>query len=274
LGSSAVNAKCMALLLAMASFGGAQPIQFAPVSQDIIYARLKSFSSMNLQRETTIRELFEEVGCGGDSISEVIAKGVKETDVVCTKGGNSDSTIIVGAHFDKVDAGDGVVDNWSGASLLPSLYQGLVAAPRSHTFVFVAFAGEEKGLLGSKAYVKQLGKDIARIKAMVNMDTLGLSDTKMWVSHADKDLATWLGSVAATMKLPVAAVNVEKVGSADSESFRERKIPAITVHSVTQDTWPILHSPRDTMAAIQVDAYYRTYQLVLGYLAYLDYKLQ
>jgi Iap family predicted aminopeptidase len=262
----------VALLIAIASFAAAQ-IRFAPVSKDIVYARLKSYSDINSQREIVIRELFEEAGCADDSISEVPVKGVKETDLVCTKAGNSDSTIIVGAHFDKVDVGDGVVDNWSGASLLSSLYQGLTVAPRSHTFAFIAFAGEEKGLLGSKAYVKQLGKDTGRFKAMVNMDTLGLADTKVWVSQADKDLVTWISSVAATMNLPVAPVNVEKVGSADSESFRERKIPAITIHSVTQETWRILHSPRDTMAAIQLDAYYRTYQLVLGYLAYLDFKL-
>ena len=35
--------------------------------------------------------------------------------------------IVLTSHNDKVDVGDGVVDNWSGASLLPSLFQSLAA---------------------------------------------------------------------------------------------------------------------------------------------------
>jgi hypothetical protein len=252
----------------------AQQLQFTPVSQDVVYARLNSFSTKNAERERTIRRLFVEAGCPEDALSEVPVDHVHETDLACTKSGESDQEILVGAHFDMVDVGTGVVDNWSGASLLPSIYQGLTALPRKHTFVLVAFAGEEKGLLGSKAYVKQLGKDETRIKAMVNLDTLGLDDTKVWVTHADKDLVTGISAVAHTMKLPIAAVNVDKVGSADSESFRDAHIPAITIHSLTQETLGILHSPRDQPKDIHMDAYYRSYQLVLGYLAYLDFKLE
>jgi Zn-dependent M28 family amino/carboxypeptidase len=37
--------------------------------------------------------------------------------------GESDSEIIVGGHFDFVDHGQGIVDDWSGVALLPSLYE-------------------------------------------------------------------------------------------------------------------------------------------------------
>jgi Iap family predicted aminopeptidase len=272
LGSSAVNAKCVALLLAIASFGGAQPIQFAALPQDVIETRLKSFSNKNAERERTIRRLFADAGCAEDSISDVRVPHVKEPDVICTTPGESDAAIAVGAHFDMVDVGSGVVDNWSGASLLPSLYQGLATIPRRHTFIFIAFTGEERGLLGSKEYVRQLHHDTSRIKAMVNMDTLGLTETEVWVSRADPKLVKLMSSVAAYMKLPVSAMNVDKVGSSDSESFREAHIPAMTIHSLTQSTLRILHSPNDQIREIRLDAYYRTYQLVLGYLATLDQR--
>ena len=42
----------------------------------------------------------------------------------------------------------GAVDDWSGAVMLPSVYQSLKSKARRDTFVFVAFAGEEGGLLG------------------------------------------------------------------------------------------------------------------------------
>jgi hypothetical protein len=108
---------------------------------------------------------------------------------------------------------------------------------------------------------------------MVNMDTLGLAETEVWASHADPTLLRLLGVAATATQLPVSGVNVDGLGSTDSESFREKKIPSITIHSLTQATIPVLHSPKDRIEAVQRDQYYRTYQLVLAYLAVLDQKL-
>jgi Zn-dependent M28 family amino/carboxypeptidase len=140
--------------------------------------------------------------------------------------------------------------------------------------VFIGFTAEEEGEIGSKFYVKQLSKEQkTAIRAMVNMDTLGVSSTKVWQSHADKELSNLLGQLAGAMKLPLAGVNVEAVGSTDSEQFRDAGIPAMTIHSITQETWPILHSPRDQLAAIKLDDYYQTYRLIAAYLSFIDTKL-
>lgn len=259
---------------AIASLAAAQQIQFDPVSQDIVDQRVHAFTKKNATRAAALHRLFEDAGCAGDALADQPVKGMHEPNVVCTQRGETDAVIVVGAHFDLVEAGQGVVDNWSGASLLPSLFQGLSKIPRKHGFVFVGFTGEEKGLVGSKAYVKQMGDSLAHVQAMVNMDTLGLSDTKIWASHADPSLVDWAAATASTLKLPVGVVNVDQVGSSDSESFRERRIPAITIHSLTQDTLRILHSPKDRIEALHIDEYYRTYRFVLGYLAVLDEKLK
>lgn len=122
------------------------------------------------------------------SASPPSANFSKTPNLICTLAGATKLVIVVGAHFDQVENGFGVVDNWTGASLLPSLYQGMADVPRRHTFRFVAFSGEEKGLVGSRAYVKQLGKARESDIAMVNMDTLGLAETEIWASHADPRL--------------------------------------------------------------------------------------
>ena len=80
-------------------------------------------------------------------------------------------------------------------------------------------------------------------------------------------------SVTKAMSLPVSAVNVDKVGTTDSESFAEKKIPSITIHSLTQETLRVLHSQRDDMSAIKMNEYYDSYRLIAGYLAYLDHML-
>lgn len=260
----------------MVALGSAQTtkIDFHPVEKELLLARMRDVPEKNSDRQKKAKALFLAAGCG----AEVTEQKVKSTDysnVICRLRGETDEVIIVGAHFDKVPRGSGAIDNWSGASMLSSLYQSLVGAPRRHTFVFVAFCEEEHGLVGSDFYASHMVKeDIERTEAMVNLDTLGLSPTKVWVHRADKNLVAALASVAYSLKLPVSEVDVERVGSADSESFASKRIPRITIHSLTQETFPILHSNRDTLQQLQPGEYYDTYRLLSGYLAYLDVTLQ
>jgi Zn-dependent M28 family amino/carboxypeptidase len=225
----------------------------------------------NPEREKVLETLFEEAGCKGDQLAEQPVKGSRTPNVICTLKGADEATVVVGAHYDKVDIGNGVVDNWSGASLLPSLFQGLRTKPHRVTFVFIGFSSEEKGLIGSRFYADRLSKEQRQtLRAMVNLDSLGLSDTKVWLSYADKKLAAAAFKVAGALNLPLAAVNVEQVGLSDASSFREKKIPTIDFHSVTQETLPILHSVRDTFAAIRLPAYQNSYILLAAYLTHLD----
>jgi Zn-dependent M28 family amino/carboxypeptidase len=188
--------------------------------------------------------------------------------------GQTVSRILVTAHTDHVEAGDGTVDNWSGASMLPDLYQSLRAAPRRHTFVFIGFTKEEDDLTGSRFYAKGLTPgEKAKISALVNMDSLGLASTAVWLSHADPELAKMAGRVARTTKLPLEAVNVDGLGQSDAEAFAGLHIRSITFHSVRQQSWPILHSDQDTFRAIHADDYYDSYHFLTAYLAWIDREL-
>lgn len=108
---------------------------------------------------------------------------------------------------------------------------------------------------------------------MVNMDTLGLGPTEVWVSYSDKQLTAAVAAIANVLKLPISGMNVERVGSTDSEQFARRNIPRITIHSLSQNTLPILHSPRDNLSALRLDDYYASYRLMAAYLAYIDTML-
>jgi Zn-dependent M28 family amino/carboxypeptidase len=258
------------LVSSAAAFTGLKYVLFG---RDLIESRVKSFSRNDTKREEILKNMFVEAGCG-EHISELAVDRVKQPDLVCILPGQTDRVIIVGAHFDHVDAGDGVVDNWAGASLLPTLYQGLRTAPRQHTFVFVSFSGEEKGELGSRAYVKNMSNDdVEKTSAMVNMDTLGLGPTEVWVSHSEKQLTMAVAAIAQVLKLPISGMNVERVGSTDSEQFARRNIPRITIHSLTQSTLHILHTPRDNLSALRLDDYYDSYRVMAAYLAYIDTML-
>lgn len=247
----------------------AEGIRFHSFPRDVIEQRLKLATPDNKERFLRLRTLFLEAGC---NVTEQIVSKKGEPNIICALKGETDRVIIVGAHFDANSPG--VADNWSGAALLPSLFQSLGSAPRRHSFVFVGFTDEEKGLLGSKKYVKEMTKEFqARAVAMINFDTLGLSTPNVWVSRSDKTLVGWLQAAAEFAKLKLSGVEIAQVGSTDSESFAPTKIPRITISSVTQETLGILHSPKDTLDVIQMADYYDTYKLLALYLALLDVRL-
>ncbi|HEY7683071.1 MAG TPA: M28 family peptidase [Gemmatimonadales bacterium] len=95
--------------------------------------------------------------------------------------------VIVGAHYDHLGLGNfgsldpdstgmvhnGADDNASGASALIDIASKLAVSPPSRTVVFIAFSGEEAGLLGSDFYVKHPVFPLARTYAMVNLDMVG-----------------------------------------------------------------------------------------------------
>lgn len=251
------------------------PVQFRLASREEIEAHLKSFSIKNSEREALVRKWLAEAGCKDSDLTEQPLERKLPPNVICVWPGETTEVILVGAHTDHTtDFGEGVVDNWTGASLLPSLLYSLSAQPRRHTFVFIGFAAEESGLVGSAYYAKHLSDEQrAHIAGMVNLDSLGMGPTEVWSTHADKTLLDALAAVSAATKLPVSAMNVDNVGSADSESFAPYHIPRITLHSVTSETLPVLHSSRDKMDAIKMKDYYDSYHLIAAYLAYLDGEL-
>ena len=270
---SHVATLCLVLLLHAGINAPAESFRYNPVSREVVEARLGKYAGSNKQREITLKQMFSEAGCDEQHLSEQPVKGSKQPNVICLLPGTSDKVIIVGAHFDYVPAGNGVVDNWSGASLLPSLYEAIKIEPRKHSYIFIGFTDEEVGEVGSAFYVHQMTRaQVAATDAMVNMDTLGLAPTEVWASHSDPRLNHAIASLAKSMSLPVTAMNVEQVGSTDSEQFAARKIPSITIHSLTQETWDahILHTSKDKLSAMNLDNYYETYRLVAAYVAFLD----
>ncbi len=162
-------------------------IEFNAVDPAVIRQRLEMVRHKTPERRSVLEDLFRDAGCA--DVIEQHVPGSKEPNVICSHDGEESSVITVGAHYDADGHGLGAVDDWSGAALLPSLYQSIEKRSRRHRFIFVAFASEEAGLLGSTAYVKQLPKESrALIRAMVNLECLGLTPPKVWAHRADKRL--------------------------------------------------------------------------------------
>jgi hypothetical protein len=264
----------LSLLPVTLGLAQAPNIELRLVPREIIHQRLQRFSRGNWARETELRKIFDEAGCGPARLYEQTVGAEDPPNVVCLLSGTIGSTIIVGAHSDLGGRGQGVLDNWSGASLLPSLFQTIRDSTPKHTFVFVGFTREEHHMLGSGFYVKHLSaKQVGNIRAMVNLDCIGAGSTAVWTHHAEPRLLSTLYEVAQETHSSVRNVDLVLMYD-DAMQFRKRRIPTVSFHSLTEDTLRILHARQDNLSAIDFSRYYASYCLVATYLARLDSALE
>ena len=112
--------------IAVTAFG--QKFEFHTVAREIVEKRLGAYATKNDQREPALREVFEEAGCAGTRLAERPVKGLKAPNLVCTLTGGSESTILVGAHFDLEEAGHGVGECTLGPSKIHNAVRSAAAS--------------------------------------------------------------------------------------------------------------------------------------------------
>jgi Iap family predicted aminopeptidase len=261
---------CASILFAAALRAQTKSVEVTLLKEPVIQERLETVSRKLAERRATLEKLFADQGC---EVGAQPVRGSKEPNLICVlKGTDAEAgAIVVGGHFDLITAGMGAIDDWSGSVLLPSLYESLKGMPRRHDFIFVAFAAEETGLNGSQEYVKRLTKEQrGTTRAMINLECLGLGTPEIWATRADPKLLEAYARVVSALNVPPVAMNVDKVGDDDSHSFRDARIPTLTIHSITQQNFGLLHTSGDKVSAIKPDAYYTTYRVAATLLGYLD----
>jgi aminopeptidase YwaD len=98
------------------------------------------------------------------------------------EGTNKDSLLVFTAHYDhlgmmgKSTLFPGANDNASGIAFLLSLMKHYAKNKPKYTTVFIAFAGEEIGLIGSRYFVEHPLFPLQKIKFLVNFDLAGTGD--------------------------------------------------------------------------------------------------
>ncbi|PCI37228.1 MAG: hypothetical protein COB53_07085 [Elusimicrobia bacterium] len=217
----------------------------------------------NPERERVLVELFERGGAARDQIHlQDVGRG--RNNIYVVKPGKSDRIIVVGGHHDKVRAGAGTIDNWTGATMVANLYKAMRDLSTDATIVFIGFAREEEGLLGSKAFLKNMDRaERGRIDAMINLDTLAVDGTFSWVNNSDRSLLTLIKNVAVRTGLALKEMTLWG-GDSDSSTFRRYGIAGMTVMGASNDViWDIIHSKNDTIAEFSLEHYKNAFFLTL-----------
>ena len=247
-------------------------IRVGTIDSAQLEATLVEVPEKNADRIERLKQLFQQAGCGSEYLEVSLHGGTPYPNVICTLPGRSSNTIVVGANVDKPPDGKGIVDNWTGAALLPHLYRSLAAAPRAPCSSFRTWPKPMKRKECARGYLRRLGAERRdRIRAMVNLKGLGLGATSVWATQADRNLRQDLHAVAKAMGLPLESVRFFKNVNADSEAFLFWGIPSITVTSYAKSNARLLENPIRDRETSQIDlpAYYDSARLIALYLAYL-----
>jgi hypothetical protein len=163
--------------------------------------------------------------------------------------------VLVGGHLDGVGTDpDGSVfpaanDNASGPAVMIEVARALASGRSSliHSVVFVAFAGEEEGFLGSEAYIARTATTPGRVEsliAMINLDVIGCCGNTLIVSNDAPDLQRRVRDAATSLGIASESIGA---GSSDQISFARRRVPALFIG------WSdfILHTYRDTPSVVE-----------------------
>lgn len=251
--------RILAILVVVAGGLASIDAQSIPISSEAdLKASLANAPCNDDERQAGVKEMFLSVGAPQDAI--VTQKLGKIENVIITKPGKSREKIIVGAHFDKTIEGCGVIDNWTGIVILANLYKTVRTLDTQKTFVFAAFAKEEKGLLGSSAMADDISKEErANVCAMVNFDSFGFTYPQALRNASDGSLIKLAESVSKEMKLPFASAAINNA-STDSASFRSKKIPSISLHGLDGRWRNFLHSNSDKFSNVNTQSVYIAYR--------------
>lgn len=180
------------------------------------------------------------------------------------EGPLADELIVVGAHYDhlgyrmkngKVIVFNGANDNASGtaavleiARLLSERQQKL---PRS--VLFIAFAAEERGLVGSFFYVKHPVLPLEKTIAMVNLDMVGcIEGNRVMASGSGTSKLLTQMVIGAARRRDLNLIEMPgAIGGSDHIAFYTHEIPV--VHFITTGGWKYYHQPTDDVETVDCD---------------------
>jgi hypothetical protein len=191
--------------------------------------------------------------------------------------GETSEYVIVGAHYDHLGLGEqfsmapslagtvhpGADDNASGTAGVMELAHWFSTQPKhARGILFLTFAGEELGLLGSNYYVNHPVLPLQQAVAMINMDMIGrIRDRKVYVGGVGTGttFAALLKEAGPRHDFETDVTERAGYGSSDHTSFTTKQVPVLFFFSGLHADY---HKPSDTWDKIDAPSAVRLLDLV------------
>lgn len=195
------------------------------------------------------------------------------TNVIGYIDNKAEKTVIIGAHYDHLGIGgagslyadgeaihNGADDNASGVGVMLQLAEKLKDSISGSNYIFIAFSGEEMGLLGSNYFSKNPTIDLKKANFMINMDMVGrLREDKTLAISGTGTAAIWkqvLNSTNPGFKL---VLSESGVGPSDHTSFYLQDIPVLHFFTGQHEDY---HKPSDDSDKLN----YEGMEMIEGYI--------
>jgi hypothetical protein len=200
------------------------------------------------------------------------------------QGPLANEIVVVGAHYDHVGYGgpgslapwthevhNGADDNASGTVALVEVAKRLAESserPR-RTIVFMAFTGEERGLLGSAYYCRNPRFSLEKTVAMINMDMVGRLTNDKLIVYGTGTAAEFEGLVdeVGTKQGFTITKHPGGFGPSDHASFYAQKIPVLHLFTGNHDDY---HRPSDDAEKLNVPGMRRVVDFVVDTVQKID----
>ncbi len=250
-----------------------------------IAAAGKSLDEIESQIDVDLKpRSFELPGWSASGNVDVANKKIPSMNVVGLlpgQGALQNEYVVIGAHFDHVGMGgpgslapgtiavhNGADDNASGtvallesARRLTELAKGDGPDKPRRNLVFIAFSGEERGLLGSDYYVKHPRFELENTVAMLNLDMVGrLTNEELTIygtgTATEFDAAITKVNEKLAFKLEKSP---EGMGPSDHQSFFQKNIPVLHFFTGLHDDY---HRPSDDFDKINLNGIDRITDMV------------
>lgn len=168
----------------------------------------------------------------------------KSHNVIAEIPGKREEVIGLTAHYDTTSLSHGAYDNMSGCAGLLGIMEQMKDGENNYGLRFVFCGSEERGLLGSKAYVRDHAEELEKMVLNINLDMIGTYMGK-FIScvSAEEKLAGYISYMGAEKGFPVSAKT--GVYSSDSTPFADQGIPAVSFARIASDRVAPIHCRYD-----------------------------
>ena len=179
-----------------------------------------------------------------------------------------EEVIVYTAHYDSVVFSHGMFDNGSGTVMIMEMLRYFAAHPPKRTVRFIWCGSEERGLLGSKAYVAAHEAELENIRLCVNIDMVGTAiGHDEWRVTGEEEIVSAIRYLYKTIGYPMTVR--QDIYSSDSIPFADKGIPGINVVRAAPMGASQIHCRRDIIDIMSAEALENT----CNFLATLSDKL-
>jgi hypothetical protein len=173
-------------------------------------------------------------------------------NVVAELPGRRPEWITLTAHYDTTALSHGAYDNMSGCVGLLGVLEALRGTQLDYGLRLVFCGSEERGLLGSRAYVEQHESELKDTVLNINIDMIGSTMGKFIARvTAEEKLAHYLSYMGAELGFPISAKT--GVYSSDSTSFADKGVPALSFARIASNAVAPIHCRYDTADVLSME---------------------